>query len=346
MNRICARWSRYRLIFKETAITSRDSLTYKDTYFVHVWSVDRPEVRGVGECALFRGLSADDFPEYEAELDRICRHIDTIDVSVIPYSSIKFGIETALLDLTNGGDRKIFDTQWSNGSDAITINGLVWMGDRDTMLSRLRSKIEDGYRCVKLKIGGINFEDEIGLLKFIREHYSKDQVTIRLDANGAFSPENASERLDRLARYDIHSIEQPIRQGQPDEMARLCKSSPIAIALDEELIGVSDQKRREEILDGIRPQYIILKPSLCGGIAATRDWIKEAEKREIGWWITSALESNVGLNAIAQLTSCFSTELPQGLGTGMLYVNNIESPLTLAGQQLKYDITKEWGQIP
>ncbi len=346
MSRLCARWSRYRLIFKERATTSRESMTCKDTYFVHVWHRERPELCGVGECALFRGLSADDFPEYEDELDRSCKHIDQVDVSAIPYSSIKFGIETAMLDLQNGARRMIFDTPWSRGDNAININGLIWMGDRDTMLSRLKTKIDEGFKCIKIKIGGINFDEELSLLQFIRYHYSKDEVTIRLDANGAFTPDNALEHLERLAKYDIHSIEQPIKQGQPKAMARLCKDSPIAIALDEELIGISDEVRRHEILEGIRPQYIILKPTLCGGIDGTKAWIEDANTSGVAWWITSALESNVGLNAIAQLTACYKPDMAQGLGTGMLYVNNIDSPLTLVGERLKYDTKKTWGVIP
>lgn len=336
---------KYQLDFRFLAITSREKLRSKDTYFIKVWE-DDPLVYGIGEAALFRGLSSDDCPEYEDKLSEVCQNIDAYasDIECLSdYPSIRMGVETAILDLKNGGMHQIFPTEWSEAKSSITINGLVWMGDMNTMAERIKEKVDAGFHCVKLKIGGINFDDELRLLELVRK--VSPGVEIRLDANGAFSPENAEARLSLLSAFNVHSIEQPIRQGQWDEMARLCRISPIPIALDEELIGINSLSRKIEMLNAIRPQYIILKPTLCGGFSGADEWITIAESMGIGWWATSALESNIGLNAIAQWVSSKNVVLPQGLGTGQLYHNNILSPLTLVGDRLYYRHDFKW-EIP
>lgn len=339
-------WQKYRLDFRFTAITSRDSMTHKDTYYIKVWHEDHPDVTGVGEAALFRGLSCEDSPEYEEVLDDVCAHIDRYAGNpdmLAPYPSIRFGVETALRDLANGGTRHLYDSAWSAGESAIRINGLIWMGDRETMNQRIRTKLDEGFRCIKVKIGGIDFNQELEMLRHLRR--IAPAIEIRLDANGAFSPDVALEWLNVLAEIGIHSIEQPIRQGQWEEMARICSLSPIPVALDEELIGLNDAAERARMLDAIRPSYIILKPTLIGGLKASEEWIAAATQRSIGWWATSALESNIGLNAIAQWVATQDTDMPQGLGTGQLYYNNVVSPLTLDGECLVYDTSKQWGNI-
>ncbi|MDE6490789.1 MAG: o-succinylbenzoate synthase [Muribaculaceae bacterium] len=342
-----AAYARHDLRFLRPAITSRSVMTVKETYFLKLWNEDNPGIYGLGECAVFRGLGSDDRPDYESRLAQLCRDInDGRDAGdIAQWSSIMFGYETAMLDLSNGGKRVIAPTPWSQGAAEIAINGLVWMGSADEMLGRIDEKIAAGFRCIKLKIGGIDFDDEIRLLGYIRSHFPIGQLELRLDANGAFAPADALSKLSRLARFGIHSIEQPIRQGQWGEMSRLCMTSPIPIALDEELIGISDADTKARMLDTIHPAYIILKPSLCGGFRSASEWIDMAEERGIGWWVTSALESNIGLNAIAQWTSSMSTSIPQGLGTGMLYANNIASPLRQIRDAIIYDTSAQW-QIP
>jgi len=338
-----AAWCRYTLEFNFTARTSREEMTRKDTYFIKVWDDDRQDVCGIGECALFRGLSAEDNDGYEDKLNALCRSINAggkIDIS--RYPSLVMGLETALLDLTNGGRHLIFPGEWPQGDSGIVINGLVWMGSAEEMLARIDDKISRGFRCLKMKIGGISFENEIRLLEHIRNVYGPDKLTLRLDANGAFKPEDAMDRLERLAIFDVHSIEQPIRAGQWDEMGYLCEHSPIPIALDEELIGIVDCEDKRRMLNCVKPAYIVLKPSLAGGFSGCREWIELAGEINAGWWITSALESNVGLNAIAQWTASLGADMPQGLGTGGLYTNNFDSPLRLHGDVLSYDTTARW----
>ena len=338
-----AEWARYTLRFRFTAVTSRERMSEKLTYFVRVCDTDRPERVGVGECALFRGLSSDDTPDYEAMLDRACREINSFPESVPErYSSIKFGLETALADLSTGGCMKPFPGRWADGESEIAINGLVWMGTRDEMHSRIEEKLRAGFRCVKLKIGGIDFDREVELLAGIRERFSPGELELRLDANGAFTPGNALLRLDALAPYGIHSIEQPIKPHQWEAMNRICKESPREIALDEELIGVDGTAEMAQMLDAVRPRYIILKPALCGGFSGADRWIELADERGIGWWATSALESNVGLNAIAQWVSQKHPSMPQGLGTGALYHNNIPSPLRQERDVLLSDARGVW----
>ena len=252
------------------------------------------------------------------------------------WSSIRFGVEMALQDLAMGGRQLYFPSAFTEGRLAIEINGLIWMGDKSTMLQRIQQKLEAGFHCIKLKIGAIDFEAELSLLQYIRERFSREKVELRVDANGAFAPEEAMSKLEALAAFGLHSIEQPIRQGQWEEMAHLCRETPIPIALDEELIGVYGRKKKLELLEKVQPQYIILKPALCGGFSGAREWIELAEKRGIGWWVTSALESNIGLNALAQWVATLGNPMPQGLGTGQLYTNNLWSPLRQEGECLIY----------
>ena len=342
-----AAWEKRTLHFRFTAITSREQMNAKDTYYIKVWREDAPDVMGVGEAAVFHGLSCDARPDFEQKLSEVCEKIDKysaeLHTALSQWPAIRFGLETALRDMQCGGRRELFDTPWSHGREGLLINGLVWMGDCDTMERRIEEKLAAGFSCVKLKIGGIDFESETGLLRIIRE--VAPHVELRLDANGAFSPREALNRLDALARYDIHSIEQPIRQGQWVEMARLCKESPIPIALDEELIGFNGDEDRHRLLDAVSPAYIILKPTLLGGWEAADRWIASARERGVGWWATSALESDIGLNAIAQWVATHSPVMPQGLGTGQLFTDNIPSPLTLKGERLWTDTERGWGVV-
>ena len=341
-----ATYTRYILKFKQPAGTSRGILTEKETWFVKVWYSEQPEIYGLGECALFRGLSADDTPNYEKKFAYICQNINTLMLYELKgLSSILFGLDTAIADLNNGGKRIIYPIPFTEGQTDIEINGLIWMGDKDTMRQRIIEKLDAGFHCVKLKIGAIDFEEELDLLRYIRKQFSKEVVELRVDANGAFTPQEAPRKLEELSRYDIHSIEQPIRQGQWEEMAILCRNTPIPIALDEELIGI-EVSDKSKLLDMIRPQYIVIKPSLLGSFSGSWEWIARSQERNIGWWITSALESNIGLNAIAQWTAYLQTFLPtgmpQGLGTGQLYTNNIPSPLEQTGSTIRYNPQVNW----
>lgn len=320
------------LHFKQPAGTSRGIYTTRRIWLL---TVEHDGRTAIGECAPLPQLSCDDIPDYEAVLRRFCDIIEA--TGSIPYDEMRnypsmlFGVETALAQLSRT-DGLLYDTPFSHGEEGIPINGLVWMGTHDEMLSRLKEKLALGFRCVKLKIGAIDFAKELDLIQHIRKHFSREEVELRVDANGGFTPDVALERLQELARYDIHSIEQPIMAHQWSEMAQLCQLSPLPIALDEELIGVNSTDEKIRLLDTIKPQYIILKPSLHGGVAGTREWIALANERGIGSWITSALESNIGLNAIAQLAADIygpKITMPQGLGTGMLFTDNIPMPLEI-----------------
>lgn len=321
------------LRFKETAITSRSSMTVKESFLVRVWDDANLSLCGVGEVALFRGLSAEDSPNFEDILAKACTHPEELP----EISSIRFGFESAVADLHSGGKQLFADTPFTRGEAVIPINGLIWMGTKERMRQRIREKLDSGFRCLKLKIGALNFNDELELLQAVRSEFSPADLELRVDANGAFHPSEAYDRLCRLAPLSIHSIEQPIKAGQPEEMARLCSSTPIPIALDEELIGFRSDAEKMELLRCIAPQYIILKPSLCGGFKESEQWIAAAESLGIGWWATSALESNVGLNAIAQWVSGFNTSMPQGLGTGALYEANFPSALVQERDYLRFD---------
>jgi o-succinylbenzoate synthase len=349
-----AAFSKHLLNFKFDAGTSRGVLRHKDTWFIRIWDQAQPSVIGRGECGPLKGLSVDDRPDFEDKLSEVCNQISRWDLddlaasdlskifSLRNFPAILFGLETAILDLMNGGRMMIFDTPFSQGQVSLPINGLVWMGNKDFMQKQISDKISEGYSCIKMKIGAIDFDAECSLLRGIRREYPEGKLSIRLDANGAFQPGEAMQKLKILSKFGIHSIEQPVLQGQVEEMKALCGTSPIAVALDEELIGKYLYEEKLGLLKNIRPSYIILKPSLLGGFGSCREWIEIADLLKIGWWITSALESNIGLNAISQFTATFSPEIPQGLGTGKLYHNNIESPLVITKGSLNYDLNNKW----
>lgn len=341
------------LQFRFDAGTSRGVLRSKDVFWIKAFRVESPQICGWGEAAPLVKLSPDDRPDFEEVMVKVMKQMETISLNmeedfileklkeVIPFElpSIRFGLETALLDLKNGGKKKLFDNPFYDRNEPIPINGLIWMGDREFMLEQIDQKIEEGYDCIKMKIGAIDFDQELELLRYIRDRFSPEQITLRVDANGAFAKEDALVKLSKLAELGIHSIEQPIVAGNVEAMRKLCEATPLPIALDEELIGVNS---KANLLDQIKPQYIILKPTLVGGILETREWIRLAEERGIGWWMTSALESNIGLNAIAQLTSIYNPTIPQGLGTGKLYHNNLESPLEIKSGLIRYSAEKSW----
>ena len=360
------------LHFKQPAGTSRGVYTTRHSYYLTLTSDEMPGVEGVGECATLPDLSCDAKPEYAVTLRQVCQMVE--QMGRIPYDmiraypSITFGLETAFASFFDAAKKlleivpaegasssemlkqkgvsvparmenlvDLYDSPFGRGEEGITINGLVWMGTYEEMLARLEEKLQAGFHCVKLKIGAIDFFKELDLIKRIRDVYTREQVELRVDANGGFLPENAMSQLEALAKYDIHSIEQPIKQHQWPRMAQLCRETPLPIALDEELIGVNVRSMKEALLDTIRPQYIILKPSLHGGIYGCNEWIQLADQRGIGSWITSALESNIGLNAIAHYAAKVygpNVEMPQGLGTGQLFTDNIPMPLEIRGDQL------------
>jgi len=338
-----ASYQRYILDFKRPSGTSRGVLTQKETWFL---KLEKDGKVGYGECGILRGLSIDDRPDYEEKLRWLCTHIEKpkeqLLKELIAFPSIQFGYETALSSLKTQDPFVLFPSKFSEGKAGIPINGLIWMGEKSFMKEQIEQKLEEGFSCIKLKIGAIDFDKELDLLRFIRKEFSEEQLELRVDANGAFSSEEALGKLEQLSEFGLHSIEQPIRQGQAAEMHQLCQKTPLPIALDEELIGVFSYKDKEILLNTIQPQYIILKPSLVGGFSGTQQWIELAEINDIDWWITSALEANIGLNAIAQWTATKNTLMPQGLGTGSLYVNNIPSPLEVIGENIRYNPNKQW----
>jgi len=337
-----ARYSTLDLKFRFPAGTSRGVLLHKPSSFL---ILEKNGYTGVGECSTIPDLSIDPVDSYTVKLDDLCRLLnegaDPLTIDLQDYPSIAFGLETALLDLAAKGSKELFTSPFTEGTTGIPINGLVWMGDKAFMEKQIREKIEAGYHCIKLKIGANDFTTELDIISDIRKQFSSDDIEIRLDANGAFHPEEAFEKLNRLSVFNIHSIEQPIRQHQWDAMADLCARSPIPIVLDEELIGVR-QDEKENLIEKIKPAFIILKPSLLGGFKQSEEWIQLAEKHHTGWWVTSALESNIGLNAIAQWTATLGSTLPQGLGTGQLYHNNIPSPLSILKAKLFYRTDADW----
>ena len=333
----------YRLEFKQASGTSRGILKTKETWFI---KIEDEHATGFGECGMFRGLSCDDRPDFESKLKWVCHHIDLgleqLLIELIDFPSIQFGLEMAFLDLLSDSSNVLFPSKFTSGKASIPINGLIWMGDEQFMKSQIRSKIDAGFDCLKIKIGAIDFDTELSLIKAIRKEYDVETIELRFDANGAFSPLEAMEKLKRLSDFNLHSIEQPIRQGQHDAMAKLCAHAPLPIALDEELIGIHDVTKRGLLLQTINPQYIILKPTLIGVFSGSQSWIDLAEKQSVDWWITSALESNIGLNAIAQWTYQLNVNRPQGLGTGALYTNNIEAPLKIDNGRLIYAPSVKW----
>jgi o-succinylbenzoate synthase len=339
--------------FNFQARTSRGPMRDKTSWFIKLWDDAAPGIVGLGECGPLPGLSIDARPDFEAVLQATLQKVMQTDSlrnlpptwveQIVPadFPAITFGLETALLDWQHGGRRIIFDNDFVQ-DQSIPINGLIWMGNLDFMMQQINDKVARGFTCIKLKVGGLNFDRECDVLQYIRQRYFRENLTIRLDANGAFKPAEALTKLEALAKFTIHSIEQPIKQGLP-EMAEIIRQSPVPVALDEELIGVEGEARAA-LIGRLKPAYIILKPTLHGGLSGCRAWIAAAEQHGVGWWITSALESNIGLNAICQFTASYPTAMtmPQGLGTGAIYTDNIPSPLVVTKGCIKYDSAKMW----
>jgi o-succinylbenzoate synthase len=338
-----ATFQKYILNFKRPSGTSRGVMNEKETWFI---ILEENEKKGIGECGILRGLSADDRPDYEEKLQWTCQNIhlgkDQLWEALLEFPSIQFGVEMAFQSLASENPFLLFPSEFTEGKKNMDINGLVWMGDEVFMKEQIEEKLAQGFHCIKLKIGAIDFQKELDLLHFIRQNFDENTIEIRVDANGAFSEDLALNKLNQLAGYKLHSIEQPIAKNHTDTMAELCKTTPIPIALDEELIGVFTYEEKEQLLQKIKPQYIILKPSFVGGFRGTKEWIDLANKHNIGWWITSALESNIGLNAITQWTYLQQNSMPQGLGTGGLYTNNFDSPLEVKNGQIAYNTSLDW----
>lgn len=336
-------YKKYILNFKRPSGTSRGVMTEKETWFI---ILERDGKQGIGECGILRSLSIDDRPDYEEKLQWVCDNIylgeDALWKELIEFPSIQFGMEMAFRSLNSETPYLLFPSGFTRGGRTIAINGLVWMGKEAYMKQQIKEKLQQGFNCIKLKIGAIDFQKELDLLASIRQNYSSEEIEIRVDANGAFTVSEALSKLIQLSKFQLHSIEQPIKQRQSEAMAELCGNTPLPIALDEELIGVFGIENKDALLQMIKPQYIILKPSLVGGFRGTKEWIDIAEKYNIDWWMTSALESNIGLNAIAQWTFLQNNPMPQGLGTGALYTNNFESPLEVIKGQLTYNPNMEW----
>ena len=347
-------FSRRALRFNFPALTSRGSLAEHVAWYLHLIDDANPTIVGWGEAAPLEGLSPDFSPAFPAAVARLCEQFNagalvTFTAAEAPvfvgpeFPALLFALETAALDLAGGGRRQLYGNAFSRGAAPLPINGLVWMGDAGFMREQIQQKLAAGYSCLKLKIGSLDFATELALLTEIRAAAGPQQLTLRVDANGAFAPHEAQSKLEQLAPFELHSIEQPIAAGQAPALAALVRTSPVPIALDEELIGVTDPTRQAALLDAIRPAYIVLKPTLLGGHAATRHWIALAQARGISWWITSALESNIGLNAVAQLTAEYDVRgFAQGLGTGQLYHNNVAAPLYTAAGLLRYDPAGPW----
>ena len=341
---VSAKYIPYPLHFYRPAGTSRGELQGKDCWFVKLTGEEGGS--GVGEVSFIPGLSVEDPGEMEINLDHICKLINRGEMDPLQplpaHPGIQFALESALRDMRQGGDRILYPSDFTDGLSGILTNGLIWMGEKPYMLEQIRVKMEAGFRVLKMKVGALDFKEEMEMLRFIRRQYGTGDLEIRLDANGAWDPEVVRERLEEVAAFGIHSIEQPIAAGQPDVMAEVCREKVIPVALDEELIGVWGAEERRRLLQKIRPQYIILKPGLLGGFSVAADWIAAAGEVDAGWWVTSALESNIGLNAIAQWTFNQGVEMPQGLGTGKLYSNNFLSPLEMRGEQLWYRKGEPW----
>ena len=332
-----AKFEKLSLKFKRPSGTSRGILTEKESWILKLWNKDQPGIVGQGEASIIKTLSPDWPLDYLKQLDKVSQNINHYIENIgelNAYPSIQMAIETAKADLMTGGHYQIFDLPAPQSENRIPINGLIWMGDKVYMLEQIEAKLKAGFSCIKLKIGAIDFQTELDILAHIRSNYSKEEIELRVDANGAFKPDEAMDKLRALAQHDLHSIEQPIRQKQIEDMARLCRTTPVPIALDEELIGITDMENKARLLEEINPQYIILKPSLIGGFHGTDEWIELAEQQNIKWWVTSALESNIGLNAIAQYTLTKNNPLPQGLGTGSLYTNNVSPFLEIVNGEL------------
>lgn len=327
----------------------------KTSWFIELRDPSLPAVAGWGECGPLPGLSPELNADFESVLNDIIEKInasapgtrDPLSVlRMIPpgYSSVRFGFETALLDLKNGGRRILYRNGFVKG-EPIPINGLIWMGDMDFLMDQINRKVEQGFRCLKLKVGGLDFGRECDILNYIRKKYFRENITIRLDANGGFRTDEVLYNLEELARFDVHSIEQPIKPGM-EVMEELCRKSPIPVAFDEELIGIEAAADKTGLLKRLKPRFIVLKPSLHGGISGCEEWIRIAGELNIGWWMTSALESSIGLNAICQFTANYEPAIPQGLGTGAIYEDNIPSPLKVSGGKIFYDTSSGWAENP
>ena len=340
---IKATFKHYILNFNNPSGTSRGILKTKDTWFIILSENDKS---GIGECGMFRGLSIDDRPDFESKLKWVCDNIHlglgTLLSELVEFPSIQFGLEMAFKSLASNNSFSLFPSEFTQNTSSININGLIWMGSIEFMKQQIKDKLAAGFNCIKMKIGAIDFQTELDLLKSIRQEFSAKDIELRVDANGGFLPSEALEKLKRLSDFDLHSIEQPIKQGQWNDMSRLCESTPLPIALDEELIGIFSDEVKKTVLRTINPQYIILKPTLVGGFQGSQEWITLASQQNVGWWITSALESNIGLNAIAQWTYTLNNDLPQGLGTGSLFTNNFDSPLIVKNGTLQYLNNREW----
>lgn len=339
-------YSKHILYFKQPAVTSRGILIEKGVFYLTLFDKENPPKKGIGEIAPIPNLSPDALPELEQKIKDLIQKINegkkvSVD-ELSAYPAIRFGFETALKGLEAGSPVLLYPSKFTKGEKGIPINGLIWMGTKDFMVRQVEEKLAAGFTCLKLKIGAIDFESELDILRLIRKHFPKEQLEIRVDANGAFPAENALSILEKLAAFHLHSIEQPIKAGQIKEMIKLCAETPLPVVLDEELIGISNLNEKERLLDDIQPQYIILKPTLIGGIKASEEWISLAEKCGIGWWVTSALESNIGLNVISQWTASLGVSNFQGLGTGALFTNNIESPLYVSNGYIRYNPNKNW----
>ncbi len=346
MSSLQADFKKFTLQFKKPMGTSRGTLFERDIFIL---ALQNERGIGLGECAPLKGLSIDDRPDFEDKLRAICERMshgtEPFDFDLTYWPALKFGLETALMDLKNRGKRLLFDSDFIRGKQTMPTNGLIVMADKDEMLEQITNKIRLGFMCIKIKIGALDFELECDLLSEIRKKFTQEEIELRLDANGAFEADSALDHLRRLAEFDIHSVEQPIKAGQWHAMAGLRAASPIPIALDEELIGIIEPTAKEELLGTIRPQYIILKPTLVGGLNASTEWIEIAEKLNIGFWVTSALESNVGLNVISQWASTLNLRMPQGLGTGQLFRANFRSPLRIIDARLAHGSLNDWDDL-
>ncbi|GAA3925114.1 o-succinylbenzoate synthase [Hymenobacter algoricola] len=350
-------WSQRVLRFNFPARTSRGALDEHVAYYLHLTDTTQPGRQGLGEAAPLAGLSPDFGPAFPRRVQEFCAEFNQRGLTELPsgqvaeliapqWPALRFALETAALDWQHGGRHLIYDNAFSRGEAGVPINGLVWMGDAAFMREQIRKKLAEGYSCLKLKIGGLDFATELQLLAEIRAVAGPEQLTLRVDANGAFHPGDALRKLQQLAPFALHSIEQPIRAGQWAPMADLCAASPVPIALDEELIGVTDPRQQLALLEQIKPAYIILKPTLLGGLQAALGWLTAAENQSVGWWLTSALESNVGLNAISQFAGSYARPgFPQGLGTGQLYHNNVAAPLHIRGGTLHYEPQQAWEPV-
>ena len=343
---LCARWIEHTLQPKFELGTSKGPIGARVVWYLIAWNSERPEVRGIGEAALFPGHSKEFPAEVKTKLVELCADTSNwearLEDDLVQVPSVRFAVEQCLRDLEVNGSKLLFPSSFTLGRQSIPINGLVWMGDRETMRLRLREQVERGFTTVKMKIGALGVDEELSLLEDLREEFGPDDITLRVDANGAYSAKEVMPVLDRLARIGVHSIEQPVAPGLYEVMMEVCRNSPVPIALDEDLIGLNIRRTKTDLLDHLLPQHIVIKPSLVGGWAATREWIELAEARKIGWWITSALESSIGLNAIAQFTATLSLQQAQGLGTGSVYANNIPSPLLAERGSLHYRPELPW----